>query len=92
MTSKKQEVDRFRQYCLLVKAEDGSVGVFGEFENPKEAAEYYKYFLSHAVDEADVTVQVLTMVTRLNDEGNAYVVDPEFLEHPPEEPVVLEKV
>ena len=76
---------RFNQYCVLVRKDDGSSGVFGEFQSPKDAAEYFKYFLSHAVEEKDVTIGMLTMVTRLNDAGDAYVVDPEFLEHPTEE-------
>ena len=72
---------RFNQYCILVRQEDGGIGIFGEFQDPKDAADYYKYFLSHAVDEKYVTIQMLTMVSRLNDEGNAYQFDMDFMNH-----------
>jgi len=71
---------RFHQYCILFKGEEGT-GIFGEFETPKEAAEYYKHFLSHAIDEKDVTIELLTMVCRLNDDGDAYQVDEGFMTH-----------
>ena len=72
---------RFNQYCILVRQEDGGIGIFGEFQDPKDAAEFYKYFLSHAIDEKDVTIQMLTMVSRLNDEGDAYQMDMDFMTH-----------
>ena len=72
---------RFNQYCILVRQEDGGIGIFGEFQDPKDAADYYKYFLSHAVDEKDVPIQMLTMVSRLNDKGDAYQMDMDFMTH-----------
>jgi hypothetical protein len=72
--------ERFHQYCILVRGEEGT-GIFGEFETPKEAAEYYKHFLSHAIDEKDVTIELLTMVCRLNDDGDSYQVDEGFMTH-----------
>jgi hypothetical protein len=72
---------RFNQYCILVRQEDGGIGIFGEFQDPKDAAEFYKYFLSHAIDEKDVTIQMLTMVSRLNDKGDAYQMDMDFMTH-----------
>ena len=72
---------RFNQYCILVRQEDGGIGIFGEFQDPKDAAEFYKYFLSNAIDEKDVTIQMLTMVSRLNDEGDAYQMDMDFMTH-----------
>ena len=72
---------RFNQYCILVRQEDGGIGIFGEFQDPKDAADYYKYFLSLAVDEKDVTIQMLTMVSRLNDKGDAYQMDMDFMTH-----------
>ena len=72
---------KFNQYCIVVRKEDGATGVFGEFESPKKAAEYYDIFLSHAIDKKDVTVQMLTMVSRLNDNGDCYKLDTDFMTH-----------
>ena len=72
---------RFNQYCILVRQEDGGIGIFGEIQDPKDAAEFYKYLLRHAIDEKDVTIQMLTMVSRLNDEGDAYQMDMDFMTH-----------
>lgn len=72
------EGKRFNQYCIVAEGSDGSCGIFGEFPTPKEAAEYYKYFLSHAIPEKEVTIRSLTMVSRLDDKDEYYVMDTDF--------------
>jgi len=72
-TGAPSEHTRYDQYCVEMINGDDERGLFGEFQDPSEAASFAKHF-----PDAEYMIYPLTTVFRLSDDGKYYVMDSDF--------------
>ena len=67
---------RYNQYGIVITEDEGTTYI-SEFDSAKSAGEYAKYMLDF-IPSKNIRIHQFTTVSRLNDKGDAYVMDEEF--------------
>ena len=85
-TGAPSEHTRYDQYCVEMINGDDERGLFGEFQDPSEAASFAKHFIKPHFPDAEYMIYPLTTVFRLSDDGKYYVMDSDFFAPDEENP------